>query len=241
MIGDWLTYRAADFVPFTAEVYFRLIERVNASAWPLHLLTLSAAIAALALVYRGGQRFAALALAAMWGWVGYAFLLSEYASLNWAARPIAWAFGLQAVLLSGLLLSSRFGGVRDSLGRTRWVGGVLCLLGLSYPLLALSTGGGWGRAEVVGIHPDPTVLLTFGICLLTLRGWRLWASLILPVGWCLVSAITLWVLGVAWALPFAACAFVACLAGAYRRGPRQAIDDGLREAQKSPDRVSDRG
>ena len=33
MIADWASYALADFIPFTAEVYARLVERVNEAGW----------------------------------------------------------------------------------------------------------------------------------------------------------------------------------------------------------------
>ena len=31
---DWLSYKAQDFVPFTHDVYFRVIERTGETLWP---------------------------------------------------------------------------------------------------------------------------------------------------------------------------------------------------------------
>ncbi len=217
MIGDWFSYSASDFVPFSAEVYFGLIERVNVAAWPLHLLTLAAALGLLPLLQRGRGRAAGLVLAGLWAWVGYDFLHRDYASLNWAAGRIAWAFWFQAVLFAGAGLSGRFGATESrNPALVRWVGVGLFLASLSYPLLAIATGAGWSRAEVVGIHPDPTVVLALGLCVLGLRGGLFWVSLIVPLGWCLVSGVTLWVLGAAWALLLVACGLMAPIAGLYR-------------------------
>ncbi|MEM9386390.1 MAG: MFS transporter permease [Pseudomonadota bacterium] len=218
MTGEWLTYRLADFVPFSAEVYFRMIERVNATEWPLHLLSLAGTLALLPMLRWGHRRSVALLLTAMWVWVGYGFLLSEYASLNWAAGPIAWVFYGQGALLAALGLSGKFAlGERSHPAPVPWVGAVLCWLGLCYPVLAFATAGGFGRGEVVGIHPDPTAVATLGVCLLALRGWALWVSMIVPLSWCLFSGLTLWVLGAVWALPLMACAGVA-LAAALAAG-----------------------
>ena len=34
-MGDWLNYEAADFLLFSAEVYWRLFELENTALWPL--------------------------------------------------------------------------------------------------------------------------------------------------------------------------------------------------------------
>lgn len=36
----WLTYSLDDFLLFSPETYFRLLERHNAALWPLHVLML---------------------------------------------------------------------------------------------------------------------------------------------------------------------------------------------------------
>jgi hypothetical protein len=217
LTGSWSSYSASDFVPFTAEVYFRLIERVNAADWPLHLLTLAAALALLPLLHRGHGRTAGLILAALWAWVGYAFLLREYASLNWVGRYFAWAFWLQAALLAGAGLSGRLGAdERSNPTLVRRVGQGLYLAGVGYPAIAIATGAGWARAEVVGIHPDPTVMVALGLCLLGLRGGLFWAALIVPLGWCLVSGVTLWVLKAGWALALVGCGLMVPVAGLFR-------------------------
>jgi hypothetical protein len=68
-------------------------------------------------------------------------------------------------------------------------------------LLALARDNGtWRQAEVFGIVPDPTVIVTLGVLL----AWRAPAIFwLIPVLWCLVSGATLMELkiGHAWLLP----------------------------------------
>ena len=55
------------------------------------------------LARRGGaarRRLAAAALAACWLWTGVAFHASRYATINFAAVYFAWAFGVDAALLT---------------------------------------------------------------------------------------------------------------------------------------------
>jgi hypothetical protein len=72
------------------------------------------------------------------------------------------------------------------------VGVALFLMGLLlYPALAAIFGRTWKQAEVFGIAPDPTVIATVGLLLLTNGRFR-WALLPVPLLWCGIAAATLW-------------------------------------------------
>ena len=195
MIADWRSYSAEQFVPFTPEVYFRLIERVNAAQWPLHLLVLLLVAAVFLSLLKGRGAPAGVALALLWVWAGQIFLARHYGELVWVGRWFAWAFVLQAMLLAVLGL----------LGKVRWPAnaavpewcgfGIAAFGVLLYPLLAPLTGHEWRQAEMIGVHPDPTAAATLGLVLGTMRGAALWISSIVPVLWCLLSASTLFALG----------------------------------------------
>ncbi len=201
MIDDWASYRVADFIPFTAEVYFRLIERVGEAFWPLHLLTVAMGLAALVLALRGRGRIACLLLAAVWAWVGITFLMQRYAQLNWAGEYFGWGFLAQAAFLALIALIGL--GLAGS-GRPRdipgWMGLVLATVGLVlYPFIAPLAGQGGFQSETFGIHPDPTAVATIGILFLVFDGaWR-WLAVLVPILWCLISAMTLQVLDAPWA------------------------------------------
>lgn len=45
-----------------------------------------------------------------------------------------------------------------------------------------------------------TAIATLGILVAGLRGWRLWLTALVPLGWCLVTGLTLYALGSAWAI-----------------------------------------
>lgn len=83
-MGELNSYAVANFIPFSAEVYFRLIERVSTVWWPLHLPTLTVGVSASVLALRGRTRSACSLMAAALAWVGATFLLDGYAQLNWA-------------------------------------------------------------------------------------------------------------------------------------------------------------
>lgn len=204
-------YTPADLVPFTADVYLRLIERTGEAFWPLHFLTLALGLVALGLALFNQRRTAAVLLAAAWAWTGVTFLMDRYSQLNWAGEYFGWAFLAQAGLLLLMAVSGK-GLCRVGHDWTvpRLTGLMLAGAGLlAYPLVAPLGGHGWFHAEVFGIHPDPTAIVTLGILLCALRGPGLWIAATIPILWCLTTGLTLQVLGLPWAAaPFAAVAVV---------------------------------
>lgn len=227
-LGDPASYAVADFVPFNAEVYFRLIERFGEMAWPWHGATLALGLAAIILAWRGRSRIACGLIAMPWAWVGIAFLGQQYAELNWAGSWFAGAFLVEAgVLLLLAITGAGFGRAGATRAATqspvgehsvpRTGGLFLAAFGLiAYPAIAPLSGFGAFQAETFGIHPDPTAVATLGIALLGLRGAWLWLVLLVPLSWCVVSGLTLQVLDAPWAPVSLAVALVAAILAAWK-------------------------
>lgn len=190
---DWTSYRLQDYVPFTEQVYFRLMERMGEAFWPLHLLMLALGGAALVLILKARPRMALVLVVPAWLLVAVAFFLQRYAQLNWAGHYMGYAFGVQAVLLLLIALSGRGlnhprGGQRTALA----IGVVLGLFGLiGLPLITLPGDASWYQAQVFGIHPDPTALVSLGVVVLGLRGPARWFAAMVPVFWLGISGLTL--------------------------------------------------
>ena len=131
-------------------------------------------------------------LAAGWGSVAWSYFWVRYANINLAAPYFALAFAAESLLLIWMGISHRrFSIARTSVLRQRAaLGLVLFALGV-YPLIGLVHGRNWTQAEVIGLAPDPTALVTLGILLLT--GTRsFWVLAPIPILWCLISGATLW-------------------------------------------------
>ncbi|GEN28390.1 hypothetical protein HVA01_20360 [Halovibrio variabilis] len=200
-MNAWTSYQLQDFVPFTAEVYFRLLERMGETFWPLHLLTLALGAATLVLALRHRMRLACLLPAPLWAFVAVAFFIQRYAELNWAGGYVGYAFIAQAVLL--VLMALKGWGMDNAPRATNppvVIGIAITLFGLILmpllmPLIAPLSGGYWFQAEVFGIHADPTAVTTLGLVLIMLRGFGLWIAAIIPALWLVVSGLTLQALG----------------------------------------------
>jgi len=196
-MSEWWTYRPEDFLLFSPRVYWRTFELHNAALWPLHVLALAAGVIILLLVARrprSSARWLALLLAILWIFVGWSFLWSRYATINWAAAYVAPAFAVEGVLLlvAGTLLN---GLAFDRCGVAGWTGYFLFAFALAgQPLLAPLQGRGWASTEVFGIAPDPSAIATLGLLLLA-RGRLVPLLLPIPVLWCLLSGITLRTMG----------------------------------------------
>lgn len=199
----WLSYRASDFLMFSPRIYWRLFESMNRALWPAQPLIVAAALAWLLWGTRH-VRAALAGLGASWLLVAWVFLLLHFAPINWPASGYAVAFALQGLGL--LALAAHGGAVEQTARRCRRVGtGLLCWALLGQPLLAWALGRPWQQAEVFGLAPDPTAIGTLALLRL-LQGRTataraalrlLWA---VPLGWCAISALTLWTLGSAQAV-----------------------------------------
>jgi hypothetical protein len=194
-MSNGLNYSLQDFIPFTADIYFRLLERMGETHWPLHLLMLILGLVACWLAWKHRARLAAVLIAPAWGFVAYAFFIQLYAELNWAGGYMSYLFITQAVLL--LLMAGTQIGV-DKMPRpgVYALGIAIVLAGLmGMPFIGPLTGGSWFQAEVFGVHPDPTAVTTLGLSVILFRGWCLWLMAIIPSLWLLYSGLTLWALG----------------------------------------------
>ena len=200
-MSEWASYQLQDFVPFTADVYLRLLERMGETFWPLHIATLGVGAAALLLALTHRGRVACALVAPLWFFVGLAFFAERYSELNWAGHYIGRAFIAEAMLL--LLVAITSVGIERSAsykGPPAIAGILLTACGLVvYPLIAPITGASWMQAQTFGIHADPTAAATLGLILLTLRGAAMWIAAVIPALWLTISGLTLQVLELPWA------------------------------------------
>jgi hypothetical protein len=209
MAESWATltsYRLHDLLMFSAETYYRLFELVNRRWWPAPLggglLAVGLWMVASA---RRAARVTAGLLALAWAGVALLYFRDGFAAIHWLGPWWLWAFLLQAV--AGLLVTAKTRLGFDAQGATRALGLALMLAAVAWPLLALSLQRTAWRAEVLGLAPDATVLLSLGWLLCVAPPRYVAAALLpVPVAWCLFSGTTLWAMQQphAWFLPLAA-------------------------------------
>jgi hypothetical protein len=196
-MSEWWTYRLEDFLLFSPRVYWRMFELHNANFWPLHLLALAAGLTIVLLALRRPRRhglWVALILAALFAFVGWSFLWSRYAAINWAIAYVAPAFGLQALLLA-IGYAARGGLAFDRQDMAGRLGLLIMAAGLVvYPLLPPLFGRPWASAEVFGIAPDPTAIAALGV-LLAASGGLTPLLFPIPLLWLLLSGLTLHAMG----------------------------------------------
>ena len=167
MVGELETYTLNHFMPMTPEVYLRLFERLNGMVWPWQLLALALVAGAAEALRRGHSGVAGVLIGLCWIWVALAFQFSLHAELIPSGLWLGWAFVLQALLLI-------FAGWR---GQLVWQSGPRAAAGLAllafavllYPLIGPFTGRSWAAFEVAGTAPDPTLMATLALLLMTPR------------------------------------------------------------------------
>lgn len=211
-------------LPFTAEILDALVGRYVVAVWPLPVVAPVLALLALALMLRplpGGGRAAAALLAAAWAGVGIDFHIRTVAAIDFLAPVYGGFFLVQAALLtwSGVLRGRLAGGPPRAAGA--WIGFALAVLAIAgYPLLALLAGRSWPGLPIVGVTPDPTVMLTLGLVLLG-AGRPPLHLLVVPALWALVAGVTGWMLDTPERLPLSAAAATAIVLAVSARRARK--------------------
>jgi hypothetical protein len=197
MMSDWWSYELSDLILFSSQTYYRLIELYNTAIWPLQLLTFVSGIALLLLVWRRPAwhgKAIGLILCLSWLWVAWAFHWQRFANIHWVASYFALVFIIQALLFVWVG-AIKNGLIVDPINTKIHLTGV-GLLAFSIfiqPFTMMVTGHKWQQAELFGVVPDPTVVASIGVLLLT-NITKHWWLMIIPVMWCATSAATLWVL-----------------------------------------------
>lgn len=236
-MSEWWTYSPSDFLLFSPRTYYRLFELYNADIWPLQIVALALG-AAIPLLLRGcgrtGAQGAAAVLVLAWCWVGLAFHVDRYASINWAAPWFGAAFAAQAGLLAWTGVVRRaFAGPPAGVA-ARGLGWFLLLYALLFhPFLPMLLGRAWSQAEVFGVTPAPTVLATLGVVLLTrCRGRTL---LPIPAAWCAVEGASLWAMNAVEAVLLPTLGMLALLLhGLQGRAPASPGDARTRSGSARP-------
>ena len=185
-------------LPFTVEEFFGVFERYNLAVWPmqwvLYLVSIIAVVLAL-LKWLWANRIISLILAFFWLWMGIAYQLAFFTTINQAAFFFGLMFILQAVLLlhAGVLKDRLSFGKHQ--GITWIVGAMLMIYAmLVYPAVASLSGHHYPRTPTFGL-PCPTTIFTFGLLLWTNQRVPRYL-LVIPVIWSAIGTFAALLLGV---------------------------------------------
>lgn len=184
-------------IPFTAAQFFDVFRAYNEAVWPMQLLLLAAALAAVALAFSARPRAAqgvSGILAALWLWMGAVYHILFFREINSAAALFGALFIGQGALFAWVAWSAR---LHFEVGRdVRGVAGA-ALIGyalLVYPILGFVGGRVYPAAPTFGL-PCPTTIFTLGL--------MLWARapvprliLVVPLLWAVVGTSAALQLGV---------------------------------------------
>ena len=196
-------------IPFTAEIYYRLLDRIASELGLAAFVSLLLAVLVLALMAKpspAAGRLIAGALAILWAWCGAVFQWQYFSALFWPAPLFAALFALQAGLLIWLgavqgVLSFGYGtGLRGRTGTGLALAGIVL-----FPAIGSLAGFYAPLAGLPGLTPGATVLFTLGLLMLS-RNRPPRVLYAVPLIWAVLAAITGGFLGM-WeqlALPVAA-------------------------------------
>ena len=192
---SWFSYSLSDFLLFSSDSYYRLFELANVEIWPAQLLLLAVAGSLLWTQFHPRPRSAkwiTLVLASFWTLAGLLFMHRQYAQINPWAEWLALAFLVQALMFFICHLSEIWRLRWFDTGEVSWRHAGVLLSGYAivvHPLVGITAGRSWQGAEMAGIAPDATALLTIGVLLSGSLKVN-WLCLLLPFAWLLVSALT---------------------------------------------------
>lgn len=197
-MAEWLSYSLSDLLLFSLQAYLGLFELLNETLWPAHLFTLALGLAIGLFVLKRNvvkPRLVWGLLGLLWIWTGWHFLYVQYTAINWAAGYVALVFLLQGLLFGLFSFAPKCPDIRytaTAAGRTAMALYLFALIG--YPAATLALGRPLESVEFFGISADPGVVATLAILVLS-RGGFTWLAWIVPLAWCALTGLTLWMLG----------------------------------------------
>ena len=177
-------------LPFTTDQFLGVFAAYNQAVWPIQIVGYILGIIAVALAVhpnRHAGRVISGILGLFWIWMGIAYHLLHFSTVNPAAIVFGIAFVAQGVLL--LFIGGLAGGLefRADTSSTGLVGAAMVVYAMVvYPGLGAALGHVYPAAPVFGVAPCPTVIFTFGLLL--------WATtrvpgyvLVIPFLWTLLG------------------------------------------------------
>lgn len=206
-------------IPFTAEQFLDVFARYNQAIWPTQLGAYALGLGAVVLALRGG-RSAAWAvpalLAAAWAFVGAAYHLVFFSSVNSAAVAFGALFILQAGLFAEAAFRRRLSFVHPMTSRRILGLAIVAYAAIIYPILGTALGHAYPRSATFGVTPCPTTIFTFGVLFLA-SGPVPVRLIVIPFLWSLVGASAAVQLGIVEDLGLVVAGLLALTLPAWKR------------------------
>ena len=176
-------------IPFTTKEFFEVIQLYNVGLFPAQLIIFILGIIALVFVHRkskSGSKFISVFLGVLWIWIGTAYHLAFFTSINNAA----WGFGSLFILQGVLFLFEGLHKKRLDFafkGKSwEYIGYFFIVFGLFlYPVIIYFFKGSIELTITLGL-PCPSTILTFGFLMITTRSFPKYL-LIVPTLWAIIG------------------------------------------------------
>ena len=219
-------------LPFSTEQFLSVFEQYNMAVWPAQILLNLLGVGAVFFAIKrldSSNRIIAGILAFLWVWIGLAYHLAFFSSIN----PAAYVFALLNVVQGIVFLvfgvfrpRLSFGFRADIYGI---VGAIFVLYAMIvYPALGYSLGHAYPKAPTFGL-PCPTTIFTFGLLLWTdMKLPR--TVLVIPFVWSIIGFSAALTLGIREDIGLLVAGIVGTGLILFRDARAQKSETGLRSA-----------
>lgn len=192
---DWLSYSIEDFLMFSPETYYRMVEALHGWLWPLHILIF---VVIIVLGINGRQyvgKWTVLLFGLSWLFVGVVFFYYQFAPIFWAADYIALAFVAQGLLLIvTTFLTRNFIEDSQQAGKLA-IYSLMAVALLFFPVSTIISGRSLVTSDFVFVTPDPTVVATFSLLCALRSPWWMFP---VPILWSVFSGLLLYAMESPW-------------------------------------------
>ena len=199
-------------LPFTQEQFLQVFRDYHAALFPAPFILEAAGIACIVILLlslNGKNRILSGFLGFLWLWMGCAYHLAFFSSINKAA----YLFGALFVLQGLVFVHDSFKGQRFQYSFTASMRGITGLLFMIYalviyPFTNFLSGHIYPSSPSFGL-PCPTTIFTMGL-FLCMKGTTRWFYWIIPLLWTVAGFSAAWQLGMKEdvALPISALLFL---------------------------------
>ena len=176
-------------MPFTVDQFLDVMGQYNLAVWPLQIVFNLLAVLIIFFLIRKtkfSDKFISGGLGFFWLWIGLAYHLSFFTTINKAAYLFGAFFVIQG------LVFIYFGFFKQILIfelRSDWIG-ILGIIFITYalivyPILGLYFGHTFPYNPTFGL-PCPTTIFTFGVLLFTIKKIP-WYLILIPFLWSLIG------------------------------------------------------